>query len=268
VNAVLLGAAGLLLAAQSLAQPELRASSEQTEGSPEDVTLAVLDVSGNHLGSAVSIQTGKGLLWAVTNRHVVGNLSRVCLASKKGIVYKFNVISSTTDKRHNSKLDIAFLWAPIESTRGLPVARWQNQPGIKADTLPIVEALGYPASSYAQGMKAELSKSSGLVVPILDDELEEGFDVTYTAQIQKGMSGGGVFANQRLVAINGAHSEPLWPVTWQSRAGKPIAKDINEKLALVSIGISMEVISRELREISAEPRMSSAELDNAACKGN
>lgn len=263
---VLLGAAGLMLAAQSSTQPELRVTSDQPEDSPEDVTLAVLDISGDHIGSAVSIQTSGDLHWAVTNKHVVGDMISVCLADRKGVSYSFNVIQTSTEKNHENKPDIAFLWAPIASTKGLPIASWQDAPSINPETLPIVEAIGYPTSLQSKGKKPELSKARGLVLPLLNGELEEGFDLTYTAQVQKGMSGGGVFANQRLVAINGAHSDPLWPVEWRNKLGKPVKEVLNMKLALVSIGISTRVISRELKNAQNEMNRIKNTLPVEECK--
>jgi len=260
--------ASLVLATKSIALSESRQTSDQIAGIPEDVTLAVSDRDGNHIGSAVSIQIEGGYHWAVTNRHVTGNLNSVCLSSRTGKVYPFNVITASSSKAQKEKLDITFLWAPLAITQELPVAIWEEQQETPGETLRIVEATGFPSSLSNPKDKPQLLKLKGLQVQLLDGELEEGFDTTYTAAVQKGMSGGGVFANNKLIAINGAHSDPLWPVEWRSRLGKPVEEALNMKLALVSIGISTRVISRELKNAQVESTKTRNDSHPSKCGNN
>jgi hypothetical protein len=57
----------------------------------------------------------------------------------------------------------------------------------------------------------ELKLTEGKVVFVLNKALERGYQIGYTNEIQKGMSGGPVL-NQagELVAINGIHAHPIW----------------------------------------------------------
>jgi hypothetical protein len=49
-----------------------------------------------------------------------------------------------------------------------------------------------------------------------------------------------------LIGINGALSRPLWPGQWLSESGKPVADDLNQKLEVVSLGLSVTTIQKVL----------------------
>jgi hypothetical protein len=79
--------------------------------------------------------------------------------------------------------------------------------------------------------------------------LEGGFDLAYTSTVEKGMSGGGVFIGGLLIGINGAHSKPLWPGQWNDQRGKPVDAVLNQKLDLVSLGISVPTIKAAMKAV-------------------
>jgi len=232
--------------------PQESIETSALKSSAKGETLAVTNNKGEHIGSAVSFQVKNGIHWAVTNQHVVADHSSVCLNSMTGESYPFSVVALPHDKKHSKQMDIAFLRAPAGTTTGLITARLTEMKPSQSLTFPIVVATGYPTSAQAKGRRPILHMSSGLLVPLLESELEEGYDSTYTAPVEKGMSGGGVFINERLVGINGAHSDPLWEFHWKDRYGKPVETSLNEKLGLVSIGISTSTILREFRRVEGQ----------------
>ena len=247
--AALASVTGITVATNSSTPQESIVPSRPQTSVAEDATLAVINKDGEHIGSAVSFQRKDGIHWAVTNQHVVADHASVCLMSRSGKSYPFSIIQLPLDKRHPMHMDIAFLKAPLETTTGLTTAELQEMKSSQSLTFPIVVATGYPTSAQAKGQMPPLHMSTGLLVPLIKSELEEGYDTTYTAPIEKGMSGGGVFVDERLVAINGAHSDPLWDFHWKDRYGKPIDASLNEKLGLLSIGISVSTILREFKRV-------------------
>ena len=249
--AALASVTGITVATSSSTPQESLVQSKPQTSVAEDATLAVINNDGQHIGSAVSFQRKDGAHWAVTNQHVVADHASVCLMSRSGKSYPFSIIQLPLDKRHPMHMDIAFLKAPLETTTGLTTAELQEMKSSQSLTFPIVVATGYPTSAQAKRQMPPLHMSKGLLVPLLERELEEGYDTTYTAHIEKGMSGGGVFIDERLVAINGAHSDPLWNFHWKDRYGKPVDASLNEKLGLLSIGISMRRILREFKRVDA-----------------
>lgn len=248
VTLALSGVTALAAINDSVDKLERVNNTNEAPTSTQDVTLWVADQRGNHLGSAVSLGvTGTGF-WAITNRHVVAEKTIICLKHNNLKSYPVSVVLPPTDSMKGKPLDVAFLWAPAKSMTGVSSADWQNKSPVNALTLPIVEATGYPAPSEENGNRPEYLSLEGLLIPLFSSELEEGFDTAYTAPVQKGMSGGGVFLNSRLVAINGVHSDPLWPGQWRTKAGAPVSKELNQKLGLVSLGISTAVISKALEK--------------------
>jgi hypothetical protein len=251
ILAALVSVTGVTTVTTSRAHQESTNESEHPRDSAEDVTLAVTNNKGEHIGSAVSLLVESGSHWAVTNQHVVSGHSSVCLIDRSGNSHPFSVAMLPRDKKYLKQLDISFLRAPAEKTTGLAAARLKAMRADQVLELPIVVATGFPISTEVTRKKPKLSRSRGLLVPLLESELEEGYNTTYTAPIEKGMSGGGVFIDEELVAINGVHSDPLWDFRWKDRYGKRVDSSLNEKLTLVSIGISVDTILREFRRVES-----------------
>jgi hypothetical protein len=65
------------------------------------------------------------------------------------------------------------------------------------------------------------------------------------------MSGGGVFQGRRLIGINGAHANPLWPGQWKDQGNKPVSAILNRKLEQVSLGIPLQTIKLKLKTTTA-----------------
>lgn len=232
---------------------------------PKAVTMVVRDKSGNHLGSAVSIWTEEDSFWAVTNRHVVQGLDMVCLSNNSKTAHAFKVVNTKGSKDMSKPIDIAFLWSSKASVVSLRVASMGRDPKVLANSLPVVEATGYPSPASPKQRDIQYSSSDGLLIPLISNELEEGFDTAYTASIQKGMSGGGVFVNQQLIAINGAHSEPLWSGKWHNKHGEAVSVSLSKKLDLVSLGISIDVVNRELEKVRELGTTFNTRLKNIEC---
>jgi len=93
------------------------------------------------------------------------------------------------------------------------------------------------------------SEKPGLLVPLLKAPLEEGLDLAYTATVDKGMSGGGIFLGRELIGINSAHRDPLWPGQWHDERGQAVDELLNQKLDLVSMGISSKQIDQTTKAV-------------------
>lgn len=183
--AALASVTGITVATNSSTPQESIVPSKPQTSVAEDATLAVINKDGEHIGSAVSFQRKDGMHWAVTNQHVVADHASVCLISRSGKSYPFSVIPLPLDKRHPMEIDIAFLKAPSERTTGLTTAELQEMKPSQSLTFPIVVATGYPTSAQAKRKMPPLHMSKGLLIPLLESELEEGYDTTYTAPIEK-----------------------------------------------------------------------------------
>ncbi len=98
-------------------------------------------------------------------------------------------------------------------------------------------------------------KVAGLIqrvdsLPLLSEPLEGGYTLTYTSDIDKDMSGGGIFDdNNRLIGINAAHQEPLWEANRKYQSGKPVTAQLNQQLDLVALGLSLQQVKEAIGSV-------------------
>ena len=132
--------------------------------------------------------------------------------------------------------------------------------------LPLVVSTGYPTPLQPSPDGPVYTESPGLLLPLLNDPLQGGFDLAYTAAVEKGMSGGGVFIGGQLIGINGTHSQPLWPGQWKQANGKPLPGGLNDKLELVALGLSASTIEQALKTARQPETNDLAALNALQCQ--
>ncbi|WP_411869604.1 serine protease [Vulcanococcus limneticus] len=201
------------------------------------VAITVQVINGDQKGSGIIIRDKQKRLWIITNRHVVGESSDVCIAFSDGRDATGSVFQSEyTDD------DIAFISvAQLRKDEPYAVPDYQLD---SASVNPVV-ATGYRADTDAY------LETPGVTVPILKGKiLGSGYSLTYSNQVEKGMSGGGIFSdNDRLIGINALHSDPLWPGDWHDSNGRRLKGGLGRKLDSVSVGIAIENIYSALNHI-------------------
>jgi hypothetical protein len=215
------------------------------------VTVLLKDADGNLLGSGVVVSTAPNGSWVATNRHVVRDQNAVCVQGADGRVSPARV-HALPIRQPAREIDLALLWRPGPVKPSLNPAP-ARRTGVDVRQLPLVTSTGYPTPLQGQPAGPLYTESEGLLVPLLPSPLEGGFDLAYTAPVQKGMSGGGVFIGTELIGINGAHANPLWPGQWRDQHGRAVNEQFNRKLEVVSLGISREQIETALNAISTAP---------------
>ncbi|MFM7547577.1 MAG: serine protease [Cyanobium sp.] len=263
-------AAALALSAQSVgnAQPTLRLPAQQAseQANRKAVTALLRDLKGDPIGSAVVVAAAAGGHWLATNRHVVEGHAKVCVVTADQ--RSRPALWLEQDRRSNNKsLDLALLWLPVGNDPALVTALMAPEP-VLASQLPVVVATGFPTRQQgkADGV-AGYREASGLLLPLLPQPLEGGFDLAYAAAVEKGMSGGGVFDGDRLIGINGSHPHPLWPGRWKQQNGKPISEQLNQQVELVALGLSVAAIQERLKQASPPAEQATSKWEGeSACK--
>jgi len=252
-------ALGLLVAVAALpglatAKPQpttqgLSAEKASEQASRKAVTALLRDQKGDSIGSAVVVGVAAGGHWLATNRHVVEGHARVCVVTADQLSRTAYWVEQD---RHSSNrsLDLALLWLPVGNAPALVTASMAPE-HVLATQLPVVVATGFPTrqqgGAYGESGYREVS---GLLLPLLPQPLEGGFDLAYTAAVEKGMSGGGVFVGDRLIGINGSHPHPLWPGRWKKQNGKPVSDQLNQQVELVALGLPVATIQERLKQAS------------------
>lgn len=233
------------------------------------VTMLLTTAGGDPLGSAVVVGTAEGGRWLVTSRHVVETVTRVCVMPSTGEAKAAQVLPFR-EPASRQALDVALLWQPDANTspstpNPTAVAQWASPMPSAAD-FPVVTASGYPAASDNSQPTPRYTESTGLLLPLLTVPIEGGFDLTSTVAVGKGMSGGGLFLGDRLIGINGTHAHPLWTGVLLSESGTPIDAGLNQRLELVSLGVSANPIQHLIRSSVRPSRRELRGLDGLTCK--
>jgi len=210
----------------------------------ESATVMLNNGIGHHLGSGVIVANKSDGVWIASNHHVIGINKVVCVTTKNQLT-KAGLVVRTKQIQGHQGLDVALIWMPsTKSTTELIPKVSETKRGAK--DFPVVVATGFPTPLHNSGDTPRYTERAGLLIPLLKKPLQDGLNLAYTAAIHKGMSGGGIFLGDKLIGINSAHREPLWPGHWHDARGKEINKQLNKKLDLVSLGISSNMIKRIL----------------------
>lgn len=258
-------------ASQAQADPDAGSASAASSAAAaaehrQAVSVRLRQPDGTHLGSGVVVGAGAGGYWLVSNRHVVRASGAVCVVTHDRRVAPALVLPAASPRR-GAGLDLALLWLPRSRQQPLVVATLAQRPAAPA-SLPLVQATGYPAPLQQGADGTPYTESPGLLLPLLSSPLEGGFDLAYSAAVAKGMSGGGVFAGSELIGVNGAHANPLWPGQWREQNGRPLPALLNEKLELVSLGISAGTIQAALRGARIPSAAALERLDAVRCQAD
>lgn len=228
----------------------------------KSVTVLITKTNGQAIGSGVLVEKKKKGYWVATNRHVVGEQNEVCIvtSSSKSTI---SLVEPPTESEIGKAIDLAFVWLPAEETDTINLANLKEGKST-AEDLPVVISTGYPIA--VAGMdNPEYSERSGLLVPLLKAPIEDELDLTYTATVDKGMSGGGVFIGSELIGINSAHRDPLWQGRWLDANGNEVNQHLNKKLDQVSLGISINKVRENLKNLTIPSQTKISGMEEKQC---
>ena len=194
-------------------------------------SLTVKVLSGDFLGSGIAIEKQGQIYTVLTNDHVVkaGN-PPYQIQMPDGKIYPAQ-LAKTGGFDGN---DLSLL--QFSTTADYTVAKL----GTVLKAGDEVFAAGFPFS-------AQVSKNEGFVFRtgkvwlILDKALEGGYQVGYTNDVEKGMSGGPLLNRAgELVGINGMHAYPLWGDPYIFKDGSEPNPSLEEQMSKYSWGIPIE----------------------------
>jgi hypothetical protein len=235
-----------------LVVPSSRADeSSKNETHRRHVTALLTTVPGDPLGSGVVVGYRAGGYLLATSQHVVEGLQRVCVSRFDVKTTAAQVLRPKGRSQQPKSLDLALLWqpdSPDSAKKGKkPILANVEGPLPSAATFPVITTSGFPTPSHTSLPEPQYTEANGLLLPLLTRPLQGGFDLTSTAAVRKGMSGGGVFLDARLIGINGTHADPLWPGALLDASGQPVDALLNQKLELVSLGLSVSNVRQALK---------------------
>lgn len=214
-------------------QPPIQLSPPQLNQRAKSITVKIL--SADSLGSGILIHKQNSVYTVLTNAHVIkaGNPP-----------YK---IRTPDGKVHNAEVppaaslpgkDLALVQFTSSDT-DYAIAQLGTTP--KAETY--VVAAGFPFSTEGSQNGGFILKS-GQVKWVLDKPLEGGYQIGYTNEIEKGMSGGPILNRAgQLVGVNGMHAHPLWGDPYLFEDGSEPPASQRDQMSEYSWGIPVEALA-------------------------
>lgn len=198
-------------------------------------TITVKVLSQDFIGSGFILRKNKFIYTAVTNAHVLrAGKSNYRIQTSDGQIY-----TATPSPKHKfGSDDLAVL--EFRSEKKYPTATL----GVHPKLGDRVFAAGFPADIEANKAK-EFVFSPGKISLILPKPLEGGYQLGYTNNIEKGMSGGALFnQNGEVIGINGMHAYPLWDAPSVFADGKEANSELHSQIVRLSWAVPIDKVGK------------------------
>lgn len=204
------------------------------------ITVKVL--SGENAGSGILINKHNNNYQVVTNEHVLlfGNQNQSYkIITPDGEIHQAKIAKELNFQNY----DLGVL--NFESNNNYPVA------SLSQFSTPIINetvyATGFPYESE------DFIFTSGRINSVTDLSFRGGYQIGYTNDIQKGMSGGPLFnSNGEIIGINGRHKYPAWGNPYIFENGNIASPQQKEEMSQFSWAIPIQTFLRFAPEFNRQ----------------
>ncbi|MFB2982046.1 serine protease [Microseira sp. BLCC-F43] len=214
-------------------QASTQLSVEQLQSLAKSLTVKVL--SQEVLGSGILLQKQGSVYTIVTNAHVLRSGDPPYkIETPDGKIYSAVVVKTANFEGK----DLSLLQFRTKSNYAVAKLGEIPQAGDE------VFAAGFPFTASPTKDRGFVFRT-GQVWRVLDKALEGGYQVGYTNDIEKGMSGGPLLNFRgEVVGINGMHAYPLWGDPYIFKDGSEPDPALREQMSHYSWGIPMETFKQ------------------------
>lgn len=224
-----------MLAETALKQPPV--TDYQLQKSPYKISksITVKVVADDFLGSGVIVAQQDNIYTVLTNDHVLrAGEAPYQIQTSDGQMYEAEVKLRESALREN---DLAVLQFTSPKTS-------YNIAHLETTIVPEekVFAAGFPyAQANQDSMETSFAFVPGSIFLLLDKPLEGGYQLGYTNEVEKGMSGGPLLNSQgKVIAINGMHAYPLWGDPYVYKDGTAPTAHLHQQMSKYSWGIPIQ----------------------------
>lgn len=221
-------------------------------------SITVKVFSGDNWGSGIIIQRQDRVYTVITNDHVLQSGETYRIQTPDGKIHSATRFLPTQFAGKDLAM-LQFTSTKSDYTIGILGSSAMVKEGDK------VYAAGFPAE-VKKSDRAGWKFTTGRVSLIPEKSLEDGYQLGYDNQIEKGMSGGPVLnLAGEVVAVNGMHAYPLWGDPYVFQDGSKPCEPMRELMVRSSWGIPIEkflesapqfskkMAEKQPKDISLEP---------------
>ena len=214
----------------------------EEESLQERIREITVKIAGEYdLGSGIIIHREGKVYTVLTNEHVVRGEKDYKIRTPDNRLHEAKrIINKNLDN-----YDLALV--EFESEDGnYEVAMIGNSSQVREGEK--VVAAGFPGMSD-RADESGFKFTEGLITLILDKAIEEGYQIGYTNEIEKGMSGGPMLNHRgELIGINGIHAYPLWDDVYLYQDGSepcpPLQEIMNYSSWAIPINTFLELVPK------------------------
>ena len=211
--------------------------------------IGVRILAKDFLGSGFLLGRRGHKYFVVTNRHVIrGGEAPYKIETSDRRLYTAEVLDLTDTE---TAYDLAVL--TFEANAMYDTAAIGNSRFLRVGE-PVF-ATGFPYEMTAKrspNNSEQLTLKLGRVTIVLDRALTEGYQIGYTSNVRKGMSGGALFNSRaEVIGINGKHAYPLWESPEVYQDGTQPCPALQESIARSSLAIPIEKILESIPQLES-----------------
>lgn len=220
---------------QALAQQQTsQLSQQQLQQLAKSIAVKIL--SGEKGGSGILISKKGQLFTVITSKHVLE-------ANKSAFIH------TSDGKKHQAELvkQVKF------DNKDLVLLNFRTQDNYKVAPVGNSSILKEGDKVFAGGFPFEDNASEsrrfvfreGRISLLLKSPLQGGYQIGYTNEIEKGMSGGPILNSQgEVIGINGIHAQPLWGNPYAYEDGSEPSDALRERMKNSSWGVPIQTVAR------------------------
>ena len=187
-------------------------------------------------GSGIIVKKINNSYFVLTNNHVLQNSSNYKIKTQDGQIYSAEIVK----KIGFSKNDLALLQFSSKST--YKVATLAKSTNIAVGDSII--AVGYPFQEDRSKLE-KLKFTIGKISVINEKVLDGGYQIGYTNEVEKGMSGGAVIDFRgEVIGINGMHAYPIFGDPYIYTDNTKPCKPMHELMVESSWAIPIETFKK------------------------
>ncbi|MBW4612298.1 MAG: serine protease [Desmonostoc vinosum HA7617-LM4] len=199
-------------------------------------TITVKIQSKEFIGSGTLIERHGQVYTVMTNAHVLRSAAPPYqIQTPDGQVYKANV--SKTQQFQNDDLAILQFRTPKAS---YPVATLRDSSILQLKEQVFVG--GFIPNSASQEGQSKFVFTEGQISLLLDKALEGGYQIGYTNDVTKGMSGAPLLNSRgEVVGINGWRKDPVWETPELYQDGSQPSKNLQDIITRSSMAVPIKI---------------------------